>query len=491
MEYSCTIHAQLYDKTWVLGRPMGTMTFDDDSVRNGRLLDTTLQSFLTVGNICDKQGNLLFYTNGVNVYNRHAQIMMNGDDLSAPAPYYYQERQGGMSSLQGVLILPKPNDSNMYYIFHYTNTDTLDHGRAGYAPLNFYFSIVDMRGDGGNGIVISKNIPLIQGELLSSSRMSACKHANGRDWWIIKNAWHENLYYEFLLTPNGVQGPFVQWIGPNYGITNEQPSYAIFSPDGNKYASITSISPLVIMDFDRCTGLFSNPIAIYNNTSYDPVLNPISGGFSLAFSKNNRFLYVSNVLELNQYDLLSMHIHDSIRIESLDPMTDFYHMGILQLAPDGKIYVGCHNGGSYRIDVLNHPDSLGSACDFRLYSQLTLMSDPVAIPYFPNFRLEALSGSGCDTVTDIKVLSEARSKFVEVYPNPATNFTAINYSTGSQSTSQAELFDTDGRLRWLKGINNNAGSLPLDLSSFPNGIYFIQFTSNSEVILRTKLVVAK
>jgi hypothetical protein len=286
--------------------------------------------------MCNRDGNLLFFTNGVNVYNNLGKVMPNGDSLSAPSKYYDQVIQGGMPSHEGVIILPKLGDSNLYYIFHYTPTDTLDLvDSAGYEALNLYYSIVDMRGDSGRGAVITKNVPILQNELLSFSRMAACKHANGRDWWIVKNAWHENIYYKFLLTPDGVRGPFVQQIGPIYGRVNEQGGHSSFSEDGSKYASLTTNSYVVLMDFDRCTGEFSIRDSIIN---FYPYLGGTSwsGGFSVAFSPSGRFLYVCNRLQINQYDLLANRINDSIRIVTLTDLTDTFQMDIMQSALNGK-----------------------------------------------------------------------------------------------------------------------------------------------------------
>jgi outer membrane protein assembly factor BamB len=486
--FSIKISAQQYDKVWVFGQPMATMTFNADSIVSGLIPNANLQSFGTMGNICDRTGNLLFYTNGVNVYNILGDIMMNGDTLSAPSEYYSLVEVGGMPGRQEAVILPKPGDSNLYYIFHYTPTDTVDvTNGGGYEPLNLYYSIVDMRLGNGQGAVTAKNVPIIQNELLSASRLAACRHANGRDWWIVKNVWHENIYYKFLLTPNGVQGPFIQQIGPLYGTTNELPAYAAFSPDGSKYASVTAESFLVLMDFDRCSGLFSNPDSLFNNDSSDPLNRPASGGVNIAFSPNGRFLYINNPIELNQYNLWSLHIHDSVRIET---DTGFYQMNTMQLAPNGKIYISCWNGGSYKINVINQPDSLGSACDFQLLGQNVLSLNPTNLPYFPNFRLGPLPGN-CDTLTEIENIMVAHPAFATVTPNPATDRAEIIYYTSGNTANQAMIYDINGKVVWSANVTGSSGVINVNVSPFPAGMYFVKFTTDSRELLNSKLVVIR
>ncbi len=483
------IDAQLYDKEWVLGSPMATMTFEGDSVINGKLQDTTLGSFLTMGSMCDANGNLLFFTNGINVYNRFAKRMHNGDSLSYPSEWYNQLGDG-MSSRQGVVILPKPGDTNLYYIFHYTSTDTIVNG-GGYEATHLYYSIVDMRADSGRGDLVAKNVPIIENEILSFSRLSACRHANGRDWWIIKNAWHTNIYYEFLLTPDSLIGPFVQQIGPQYGVGVEAAAYSFFSLDGSKYASFTDQSNVMILDFDRCSGLLSNPISFFNSDSYNPTTNPNSGGCSGAFSPNGRFLYITNRLELNQYDLSVTPIRDSVRLQTLTDSSDFFQMDIMQLAPNGKIYISCWAGGKDSIHVINQPDSLGLACDFKMYAQPVETLSPMNLPYFPNYRLGALTGS-CDTIhTSVTAIADARPAFASVAPNPASDQASLFYSTNSNSQNRAEIFDMTGNLIWNSNTVGSSGNININLSAMPAGIYLVRFTADDNILLNTKLVVTK
>jgi hypothetical protein len=479
--------AQQYDKVWAIGTPVATLAFNVDSVVLGQLPDSTTLSFETLGSMCDSNGNFLFYSNGLAIYNRYGNIMPNGDSLSFPSEYYSQVEPQGMPSRQGVIILPKPNDANQYYIFHYTPTDTLLN-IGGYEAFDLYYSIVDMSLDSGRGDLTAKNIPIIQNELLSASRIAACRHANGRDWWIVKPAWHENIYYSFLLTPDGLWGPYTQQIGPLYEAVNEIPAYSCFSPDGSKYASVTQESYVVLMDFDRCTGLFSHPDSFYNNDSYNPATNPITGGLSLAFSSSGRFLYVDIPPELNQYDLWSPQIHDSIRIET--DTGEFYQMNILQLAPNGKIYISCFNGGSYAMHVINQPDSLGLACDFQLFGQPTSTQSPVALPYFPNYRLGALIGSGCDTINGIPTPALTSGEGASVSPNPASSIFTIAFSNPNDIEAYKDLhftlYDLTGRLVMDETLREQ--STVLHRRDQMDGMYLWHISDGDKNLYNGKLV---
>ena len=75
------------------------------------MADTNGQMIVWKGSatMSDTAGNLLFYTNGIQVWNKNHQIMPNGNFLinsySPVAPTQ-------------ILAVPKPGSSNLYYIFY-------------------------------------------------------------------------------------------------------------------------------------------------------------------------------------------------------------------------------------------------------------------------------------------------------------------------------------------------------------------------------------
>src|SRR5690606_3618654 len=109
-----------------------------------------------------------------------------------------------------------------------------------------------------------------------------------------------NTYYRFLITANGIQGPYQQQIGVSRGLTGGQ---VVFSPDGSRFAYYYADHGLDIMDFDRCSGLMSNPVHfMVNDTTFD-------GG--VAFSANSQVLYVASTYYVYQFDLTAADINAS------------------------------------------------------------------------------------------------------------------------------------------------------------------------------------
>jgi len=91
------------------------------------------------------------------------------------------------------LILPKQNDCSKYYVF-----TTGDHITGGY----FYYSIVDMCLNGGLGDVTSTKNVLINSN--SAEKLTAIKHANGKDVWIVTHLLGSDVYNAYLLTASGL-----------------------------------------------------------------------------------------------------------------------------------------------------------------------------------------------------------------------------------------------------------------------------------------------
>jgi hypothetical protein len=345
--------------------------------------------------ISDMDGNLQFYSNGCKIVNFNNEVIENGDDLS-PGPYQSIECDNaiyGYDSYQNMMILPRPGHLNRYVYFHHTIESNISQGKI-------LYSEVDMNFNSGKGKVILKN-QVLRGPVLKEWAMTAVKHGNGQDWWIIIPQEKVNIYNLYLLTPDSIKGPFVQnWENAEAAQYEKFGLNVVISPDGKKFARMTnsevSVPKIYLYDFDRCSGSFSNvqTISMPDTIEYSPWI---------AISPNSRFLYLqSGQIKLYQYDLWSSDISASAQL--IGVYDGFVHplgfsgaFNAMALAPNNKIYMCCTSGINY-YHTIHAPDKLGLACDFRQHDLELPTVNNNLMPLYPNYRLGPIDSSSCDTL---------------------------------------------------------------------------------------------
>ncbi|MEO8068701.1 MAG: hypothetical protein ABI599_13485, partial [Flavobacteriales bacterium] len=286
----------------------------------------------TAANITNAAGELLFFTNGAVVGIANGDTMMNGSGLS-PSDYTDNWYPGGLLLPQAALIIPRPGNMEEYYLFHCTYDDI-----PTYTAYNLYVTVVDMAMNSGEGGVVQKNQIIHTGNI-QAGRLDAVRHGNGRDWWVYTHEVNTDRFWRFLVSPNGIDGPYEQSIGV---MRQADGGRTAFSPDGSRFAYYWGGTDLDIFSVDRCSGLFSDPVHV-DIDDYDA-----NGG--VAFSPSSRFLYVSSIFDMYQLDIDATDIASSLlHIASWDstysPSPPFATLfDAAQLAPDGKIYISTGNG---------------------------------------------------------------------------------------------------------------------------------------------------
>ncbi|MBL7778224.1 MAG: hypothetical protein JNK66_08045, partial [Chitinophagales bacterium] len=109
------LSAQKHDYNWVFSdRPIINMSFATPTPSIEALVDSTAwYNFVWGGSsMSDKEGNLLFFTNGYKVFDRTGKVMPNGIGLNENS--YTQEWQGLNPLLQGAMIIPHPDSEGVY-----------------------------------------------------------------------------------------------------------------------------------------------------------------------------------------------------------------------------------------------------------------------------------------------------------------------------------------------------------------------------------------
>jgi hypothetical protein len=407
--------------------------------------------------ISDINGNLLFSTNGYYIADATGDTMLNGGGLNPS--FYTTMFPDGLSIPQANLAIPKPGSDSIYYLFH----STLDIITTS-ASQFLYLTSIDMSANGGLGGVIVKNQALIS-SVINQGKISACKHANGRDWWVYCHDANTSEFYSFLVTRDTILGPNTQSIGINRPVDAGQ---VVFSPDGTKFAYYWPIEDLEIFDFDRCTGMLSNPIHI-------PINDSASAG-GVAFSPNSKVLYVSSTKYVYQYDLTSANIPASKQTVAV--WDGFYspfpplgtYFVISQLAPDGKIYISTGNGGNH-IHVINQPDSLGAACDLVQHGIQVPFYYFNTLPNHPNYFLGSDTTSVCDSLNWTGIYDQPIVT-LNAFPNPSEGSFSISYTPNSE-TGILEIYDISGKKVHQESIAPWSQYRSMNIEYLPDGLYFL------------------
>ncbi|MGB4665843.1 MAG: PKD domain-containing protein, partial [Bacteroidales bacterium] len=365
------LYSQNEGNNWYFGNKAG-LSFNTDPptpLTNGQL--STGEGCAAVS---DLNGNLLFYTDGIYVYNKMHNVMPNGSGL-----------MGDPSSTQSAIIVPQPGTYNVslkrfniYYIF----TVDVCGGSDGVR-----YSIVDMTLDNGLGDITVKNVHLYG--TTTTEKICATTHANGCDFWIIGKLRDNNTFYSYLLDNNGLQPPVISNTGPSIGSYH---GYMKVSHNSQLIA-IAHCGPgegIHVYDFDNNTG---NIILKFSDVPLGSTCY-----YGIEFSPDDNLLYFTalhspNIYQYNLNVLDNLAFKSSLTIigtTSNNPNPYGYILGALQIAKNNKIYAALI--GKTSLGVINNPNIQGTGCNYTDFSQdLAGRTCQLGLPTFPSSYLVPLN----------------------------------------------------------------------------------------------------
>ncbi len=437
---------------------------------------------------------LEFYSNNCIIINRNHEIMDGGDSLWHPSEQHTEESctkgYGNAILRRGILAMPIPEKENRYLQL-YLRYDTLTD--FNYFPTTLLSCEIDMNQNNGLGKVVNPKKIILKDTF--ADQMDVVRHGNGRDWWIFIDKVGTNKLRAFLLTPDGIVGPYLKdtpfnWSFPaiNYNLFESQ-----FSPDGKYYARIDFDKKVLLSKFDRCTGEFSCPLLF----DFD-ILDEQNGGVS--FSPNSRFLYANTATKLFQYDLLASNIDSSrLLIDTYDGFQDIpgifkTYFSTSQLLADGKIYMSPGFNSRY-LHVINKPNERGKACNFAQHSVNLPTFAGDSFPMYPNFNLYDWQNSPCDTLGIDPIEPERPYLSPDVFrliPNPASDHVEVIIPEDC-GKGQITVYNSTGyRMTKQKiDLTNGYHFEGLDTHDWNAGIYFVEFISEMNMRFFKKLAIVK
>lgn len=483
---------QLQNANWVFGDSIG-LNFSDGIITP---FNSNLPCWGTSAAISDAEGQLLFYTNGQSVFNKNHELMENGDSLIVYGAY--NDVYPYVQFPQITSIIPKPNTSNMFYIFQpFGDPDT----------SGIMYSEIDMNAEYGLGSVIFKNNVLFLTtdnwtEASSPSGKSvAVRHGNGRDWWMIYlfgNLFDLELYQYMMIlfTPDGIDTTFFQQefpdreIDPLYYGTNQ---YMAISNSGNLIAFPVE-DKIDIFQFDRCSGLieYAYTLDLDNLNAADVIFSPddsklyvIAGGNTNTSQRIFQFCFTCGT------DV------QETKTEIYKNTYGAYALNTLQLAIDGKIYFGYEYGYyspvyektyvNTHLSVINNPNLEGLECNVD--TLIIDLDDKIFTGGFPNiinYDLGVLPKSACDTL-GTSVSSVQHQTGFTILPNPVQNIFYVQTETSAMHDLQ--LINVQGKK--MLNIPKYTTGTPVEVSHLPAGVYAVLLTDESGITRQQKLMISR
>ncbi len=391
MLFSTFVFPQMETSNWYFGQNSGlNFTNTRHRVLNNGAMDTPAGC----SSISDRNGNLLFYTNGHTVWNRNHEIMENGEGLAAE-----------IENIQSTIIVPVPGDDNRYYIFCTKTNPTT-------SPLlnsGFYYGQVQFSNQQPLGEVTTR---LSRISNASTGRVSAIHDIASQSIKVVTfgklggdNNAPLDTFYVFNIDANGLNRfPIAVHTIPESDVKIFSDKGAMkISPDGKKIALADADGDnIYIFNFNLNTSDISYDFGIKAGLLFDPLYS-----YSVEFSQDSQILYFTgnnfgNVSFLYKYLIYDTNpINEKILINA----TSNYSYGDLQLASNGKIYVANYQNtpwdittfGQYFppnpvefISIINDPEDENGDGDSEFSPLAIPFNNTASLKGLPNFVVSFL-----------------------------------------------------------------------------------------------------
>jgi len=346
-------------------------------------IQTSMSALEGSATVCDKNGALLFYTNGIMVWDRNHNLMPNGTFIM-PSLSYFSSITIATTTSQGAVIVPMPDSASKYYIFSLADTGTL------------YYSVVDMDLNNGTGDIVPgrKSIQL-DTDLTEHMTAVAGDHCNV--WLLTISLGGGDSLKAYSIDASGIDPipvtsvlntdylgvrPRVDWSAGYMDVSPDRHKLAIAFVRRRYYPIYDSEGGAFLFDFNPGSGMASN-----KTTLFPPDSNYYCYGAS--FSPGSSKLYIAratpdytSIYALYQFDV---SLPDSAGIVQSGVLIkdSLNGNGTVKRGPDGNNYVknvalGGINGWTSCFDVINDPDNYGAACNYATNA----IAFPLAAPFF-------------------------------------------------------------------------------------------------------------
>jgi len=412
-------------------------------------------------------GDLLFYTDGSNIYDVSHTVMPSGTGLGANS-----------SGNQPVAIAKVPGQPTQYYIFSNNANFT--------AGGSVSFRIVDMSLFGNAvfptpalGDATTPGNTAVAGLTGRSEAMITIPHANGDDFWLITHANGSADYDVTLFTPTG---PTTTTTFSGLGLIEVAANFSYHAASGR-----IAVSPqedtrdVEVLTFDPATGALTFQQRILNTGVLSTTNQAI---YDTEWSTNGQFLYISRYGQAGiQADVLQFDFGNPLNsLASVlpTPNTIFRSYG-LQMAPDSAIYhlYQAASGGPFLLGKLTDTDTIASNV---IYTQQAFAGNQnFNGTQFPSFAPSDTVNIMVSFVVDGLCANAPTAFFPTVLPGADSLHWDFGDGTGSGEWSPVYTYTAGGSFNvmvtaFLNGQTQSA-SQPVTINDFDTKIDLVQDTT--------------
>ena len=405
--------------------------------------------------VSDENGTILMYSDGFKIYDGSHNLMKGG-------PSYAEGLKGTgrpASSVQGALSVGMATNPDMINFFTAASVD-------GNSANGLRVHIVDLVKK-GNGTAENPLGEIVSYDSLlwsnTTEMLTAFGTCSSDTAWVVG---HEKGSANFIVVSvegDGVQSVTLQNVPTqNIGNTGYGRGSIKFNSTGTKLV-MTGSYPVGtnIFDFDKETGLISNPVNILNAQ-----LQQIDG-YGVEFSPDDTKLYISNNNGLFQHDL---NTSSTFTLDS-----EQQYLGQIEMGPDGKLYVGkwFQTQESY-LGVIENPNkTLSNGANYTHEGLFVGSNVSYGLPQ-DIYWVNPIGGVITSTQNEEFNLSNG-----SLFPNPTSGI------LNNPQNHELMIFDYQGKLV-LKG--NQAS---LDISSINDGVYFVRHKAKPGTFNTSRIILIK
>jgi hypothetical protein len=403
--------------------------------------------------ITDESGNLIFYTDGKNVWDGNNTLISSA-------------LMGTTISTQSPVIIPVPGQCNKYMIFtvgsHQNSTST------------FGAAWVDVFGTPGNYTV---SVATPGGLILSNDwDEKLAVVADGATpftgYWLFAHRPFQNQYISwhftsdnmsgvtsiggltnFLMAKTTQTGNLSHAGGTNYANAKGQMK---FNKAGTILAAAVSESRAVEMfNFNKATGI----ISFFKSFTLPASTGSLSSSniYGLEFSPNGNLLYISegyHALSNVQKRVFQVNFSSSTPTYTVLAITNSLAANentynAMQLGPNDKIYLSGPREGNSAISVINNPNTLGTGASFSANSVAIAGTNntglPAAIPgYLFNYPKLTVSPTSVSMCTPQSVTFNASGGIAYAWDPNGETTSSITVTPTSTTTYTAYALLSNG-----------------------------------------------